>query len=303
MEQNYQNSVPEIRRLIDSAKNILVLTHRSPTLDSLAASLGLYLALSSLGKKAAVSCPDEPIVELANLVGVDKITNSLIGKNLIVSFPYLEGSIEKVSYNIEGEKFNLVIEPRGESLSFSENAVQFSFSGGNPDLIFVVDTPNLLELGSLNQADVFSGNTIVNIDYHRENTNFGKINIVDQNALGSAEIVSLLLYDLKINLDQDAAANLFLAIQKMSNNFSASRLSANTFEAAAVCLRAGAKREEGQRPVSQRPPIRQTFPPLPQFRPSVAQPPITIEPKQTQTSPEAPPDWLKPKIYKSSTLL
>jgi len=311
MDQNYQNTLIELHHLIDSSKKVLVLTHQKPTLDSLASSLVFYLSLPPLGKEVTVACPDLPTVELSNLVGVNKIGNSLGGKNLIISFPYIDGSIEKVSYNIDKDKFNLVIEPRGESLAFQEEAVQFTYGGGNTDLIFVIDTPNLSDLGSLNQQDVFSGKPVVNIDCHNGNTNFGKINIVDPNTSGTAEIVTLLFHDLKINLDPDGATNLFSAISQTSNNFSSERTLANTFEAASICLQSGAKREiqkfqpvvpsPQSQSVIQRQPQPQPTVPTPQLRSPQSTSPIGGG--QRQTPAETPPEWLKPKIYKSSTLL
>ena len=65
------------------------------------------------------------------------------GKNLVISFPYQEGSIEKVSYNIENDKFNLVIEPRENYPVITPEMIKYSYGGGNTDLIITVGTSQL----------------------------------------------------------------------------------------------------------------------------------------------------------------
>ena len=100
------------RELIEKSQDILIVTHEHPTADSIGSSLSLMLGLISLGKKVTVVCPDQVTVELSNFIGVNKIVSDVSKQNFTISLDYVEGSIEKVSYNIEGEKFNLVIEPR-----------------------------------------------------------------------------------------------------------------------------------------------------------------------------------------------
>ena len=105
----------QIRGLLEQAKSVAIIASPQPSIDAVAASLALYLALSATGKTVSVISTAPMTVEFSHLVGVDKIVNTIgtgDGRNMVISFPYQEGSIEKVSYNIEQETFNLVIEPR-----------------------------------------------------------------------------------------------------------------------------------------------------------------------------------------------
>src|SRR3989304_5541993 len=98
-------NVEKIRELVGKSTDILILTHENPTPDSIGSSLALYLGLSGLGKRVTIVCPDAMTVELSGFVGVNKVGGELGRKNFIISLDYIEGAIEKVSYNIEGERF------------------------------------------------------------------------------------------------------------------------------------------------------------------------------------------------------
>lgn len=340
------NLIPEqtdqIRNLIDQAKEVLILLPSNPPVDFVAASLSLYLSLISRGKQVNVTCPSAMTVEFNHLIGVDKISNkinSAQGRNLVISFPYQEGAIEKVSYNIEDNFFNLVIEPRKDFSPITPEAIKYSSSGGNIDLIFTIGITGLSEINNLsNIKELINEKPIVNIDINPQNNNFGRINIVNQNLSSTCEILISLFSSLSLNIDADIASNLLMGITFGSNNFSSPQTSASTFEAAAVCLKHGAQIVKAG---FQKEPI--AFPKLtntslkttalntnipastpvtpvqtntlnqPSMRPSFMKPQPKIKIFSPNKRPvntigdkpisDTPPDWLKPKIYKGSTLL
>lgn len=269
-------NIATLQNLITSANQILILTKESPTFDGLAASLSLYLALNAGGKKVNLCCATPTTVEFNHLVGIDKISQSLPSKNFIISLDYAEGTIEKVSYNIAGDKFNLVIEPKPGASLFSEDKVHYSSGAVSPDLLFILDCPSLEKLGKFynENPDIFTRN-VVNLDYHQENSGFGKMNFVDPMAFSVSEMMIFLLKNLGVQITQDMANNLLAGITSATDAFSSAKSGAGSFEAAAICLRAGAKRGSVN------------------FRPTPA--------GSLAESSEAPSDWLKPKILKSSS--
>lgn len=171
-----QTMLEEIKKLIEEAKEILIVTHEKPTGDSIGSSLAVYLGLLSLGKNVSVLMPDAMTVEFSNFIGADKIKQSLGNKNFVISLNYQEGSIEKVSYNIEGDKFNLVIEPRGGFETFNEKDVSYSYGGGHCDLMIAIDTIHLGGLGAVYEQnkELFASKPIINIDHHKDNALYGK---------------------------------------------------------------------------------------------------------------------------------
>lgn len=343
------NQVNQTRMLLEGAKSILIAISANPTLDNVASGLALYLALSTAGKQVSLVCPTPMTVELNHLIGVDKIASSVnsgSGRNLVISFPYEEGSIEKVSYNIENDTFNLVIEPREGFSQITQEMMRYTYSGGNTDIIVTLGIAKMFDLDHFYSANqnFFNEKTIINIDINQQNTNFGKVNLVDSSVSCTSELMTTLISQLGLTYQEDIATNLLTGLTDGSSNFASAATTAMTFEAAAICLKNGARKPGSTSPrpsvspfpspqyqsasnnPAQSPPsappafdksARMPYPKQPSSQPSPvisgpfkgrSQPPKSIPPQNTapmkeSTHPETPPDWLKPKIYKGSTLL
>ncbi len=274
--------ISALQPIIDGAQNIVILLPETATRDAVASALALYLSLSQSQKQVTIGYPKQPIVGWSHLVGLNKLTTKLGNKNFVISLDYQEGAIEKVSYNIEGNKFNLVIEPRPGAPQFDEKKVSYSYSGMNADVIIAVETPTRQALGAFytENKNLFEEKPVVVVDNHTQNAQFGKINVVRPTAT-IAEIVYQLLNDLHLPIDMDIASNLFDGLITGSRNFTHQAVTAETFEIAAELLKSGAQR-------------RQTPPPLG----SAEERPFTEGVFTSSESPQPPPDWFKPKIFK-----
>lgn len=359
--QNYSpTSSHDIKQILDSSQEILILLRRDPVFDAVSSGLAFFLSLSSSGKRVSIACPSPMTVEFNRLVGIDKVSQSLAdgGRNLIVSFPYVEGSIEKVSYNIENDVFNLVIEPREGYPTITPEKLSYSFGGGTYDCIITIGVTTLAELDSIyfQNQKLFSEKPVVNIDINPANTRFGKINTVEQNYSSYCELVTNLINVLNLRFDADIATNLLAGITYATNNFMSSSSGVSAFETAAILMRSGARRLDVGMPSAQPQPQPYQFPTQPSYQPPPPpaspstlqsqyqqqytqplrqpmqqaqptqqqtqrpQPQIRLQPQKGQIQPQsqpqqpgpnkqqkkqdqAPPDWLKPKIYKGSTLL
>lgn len=325
---DYETALQKAKDLVTSAKEIVIVTHTNPTMDSMGGSLALLLGLVSLGKKATVVCPDAMTVGLSSFVSADKVVRDFGRKNFVVSLDYVDGSVEKVSYNIEGKKFNLVVEHRPGFEPMTSDKVQYSYQGISADLIISVDTLTLATLGSAYEQhkDLFTTKQIINIDFHNQNVNYGAINLVDPGASSTSELVAEFLATLGVKLTTDIATNLLNSIYDATNNFQNANVTSMAFEVASVCLKAGAKRfaymnngqAKGSPAASTTIPVSQTTSSEPIMSASPAQSTSQVatqpigEPIKTSVQPEVPQekkseqppsDWLKPKIFKSSSLL
>lgn len=239
--QNIDRELNLISELITKNNSGIIAIPAKPTPDAIAAGTALYMALTKMGKTVSLICAQAPETDIS---GADKITTSINtgGNNLVVSFPYKEGAIDKVDYNIQNGKFNLIIIPREGQSKLNPKDVDFSYSGGKIEFIITVDTPNLNSLGDIytkNQS-TFDGKNIVNIDRHLINNNFGTINLVVKSAAATSELVLKVLQNMKVQLDKDIATNLYAGIVAATNNFSSYSVNADTFETVADLLRAGA---------------------------------------------------------------
>ncbi len=310
----FQDDFQQTQQIIQQAKDILIVTHERPNADAIGSSLALYLGLKGIGKNVIIACPDPMIVEFSRFIGVNKIVQKIGKRNFVISLDYVEGSIEKVSYNIEGNKFNLVIEPREGFDTFSEEKVSFHHAGTPADVIVAVDTIHLGGLKDLyeKEKELFASKPLINIDRHSNNMRFGTINIVHPQASSTAELVYAMLDVLQINITQDIATNLLNAVYEATRSFTVNNLSPESFELAAAAVRAGGRRfptQQKKEQISEELPKEETAVTIPPEHRGVPMHYVShsIEQKnddhQQQNQPqEAPVDWLRPKIFKSSNL-
>lgn len=329
---DFSNDITKIKELLDKSPEVLIVMHERPTFDSVGSALALSLGLTSLGKKVTVACPDPMTVELSSFVGVNKIVTELGKKNFVISLDYVDGSIEKVSYNIEGDKFNLVVEPRVGFESFSQDKVHFSHAGTAANLIIAVDTIHLGGLKKLYESDkeLFASKPVINIDRHPNNAHYGHTNMVNPQASSTVEVVAQLLAGLGVKLTEDIATNILNALYGATNNFQNGNVTATAFELAGACMKVGGKRfgtkttvdslqstvkqseivEEAQKQtiVEEQKAVETQATQDEVGTHEAKEAPVTSSHPESEGAPVAepsgvtPPDWLKPKIFKSSNL-
>jgi nanoRNase/pAp phosphatase (c-di-AMP/oligoRNAs hydrolase) len=290
--------------ILEKANDVLLVTHERPTADSVGATLALYLGLTGMGKKVTVVCPDPIIVGLSNFVGANKFISEVGKKNFVISLDYTEGSIEKVSYAIEGDRFNLVIEPRAGHGPFSQDNIKYFYQGASPDVIIAVDT---IHLGGLKKAyesekELFATKPIVNIDRHPNNAQYGQVNLVDPKASSTAEVAAQLLSHLGVALTPDIATNLLNAVYEATNLFRARNVTPIAFELVAACMKAGGKRfNEETKETPEELPVKEAAVTPPTEMAAAPLVPQEGAPREAPEVKEAPADWLKPKIFRSSS--
>lgn len=284
----------EIKKTLDASQSVFVLLPENPSFDATAAALSLFLSLREAGKSILIGAPTKMRVEFKNLVGLDRVTERIGNRNLIISFDYAEEAIEKVSYNVEDGKFNLVIEPKSGHPPLDSQRVSFSYEGIEANTIFVIGARRLEDLSHLYEKDRTAINraTIVNIDNRTANTNFGRHNLIIPSAAAVSEIIFQLLRKLNLPLDIDIAGNLLTGIEAQTQNLQSPFTGPETFEAVATLMRSGAKRSS-----TPPHPLRQ-FMPRPPTTPGLTQEMLmrraTVPPQPT--APFPPTQFAEPKL-------
>jgi len=89
---------------------------------------------------------------------------------------------------------------------------------GNFDAVFAVDCGDFFRVGNGHEKLKEKG-PIVNIDHHDTNDAFGYINIVDERASSTAELIYLVLKGLDIPIDADMAINIYTGIFTDTGSF------------------------------------------------------------------------------------
>ena len=235
--------------LINTAKDILVVSHQNPDGDALGSTLALKLVLEKLGKKATVAIPDKPSGLFAFMPRISDIETSVdTSKDLIINLKLAHASFDKIGYkrNEEDESIDVVITPKEGK--FEAEDVTVNASSQNFDLIIVVDTPNIERLGSLAEpADIFYEVPTINIDHHPANEKFGKVNWIELVATSTAEMLVSLIEALgrdKNLLDEDIATALLTGLIYDTSSFQNVNTTPKSLTIAAQLVAAGAHQQE-----------------------------------------------------------
>lgn len=307
---------PITQTLANSSEVVIVVT-QNPTYDMMASALAMYLTLKSNQKNVEIACPSAMVVEFSRLVGLDKVKSSVGNKNLVVSFDYLQDSIEKVNYHVEGKKFNLVIQPKKGTKPLDANNVSYSYSGLQADVIFAIGAKSYNDLGDIYSKNQLAFDNAYTISINQTlETHFTQTAITDSNASSHSEITVWLLEKLGYMPENDAASNLLSGIDHATNRFSAPNTPGTAFMAAGKLIQNGAVRQSTiTRPKAPNVPMPRDLHPDMQktlLRPMSVEDSKNTTPDEqfdqtinpaapTQTTP--PKDWLEPKIFSGSSKL
>lgn len=241
----------KIKDLINQHQSTGVLVGPNPSLDEMAAGLGMYLVLLKMGKDASVVCPTDPNVGISSLVGIDRVQKSFAagGGNgdLTVSFPYKEGEIEKVSYTLDGGKLNIQVKAGPQGLNFQQSDVQFvraSAGGAAPSLVFMIGISHPQAVASVFDINANPTTSVINIDNKEDNEKYGTaLNVSSRFSSVSEEVADFVtLLEPQVELDVDTCQNLMTGILYATKEFTAPNTSYLAFEMAGILMKKGAKR-------------------------------------------------------------
>jgi len=243
------SSEQRIFNSIEQAKNILITFPIDWNGDALASGLALYLYLKKMNKNVTIAAGriDGAKNELYKfLPGFSEIKNSL--KNLakfIVSLDITNAKVDQIKYVVDKNTLNFIISPKEGW--FTRDDVRTSTSGYEYDLIVAVNSPDLESLGEIydQNVDFFYKTTVVNIDHHPGNEEFGQINFVELNAVSVSEILFELFKDYRAELiDEDIATCLLTGIIYKTKSFKTPNLTPHALAVTSELIRIGGRREE-----------------------------------------------------------
>jgi len=304
----------QVNNFINKVNKIGIAMGKNPGIDELAGALALYLSLEKEGKNVSIACPSEPLVEHSVLFGIDKIKSSFdeASGDMVVSFPYQEGEIEKISYTLEDGFLNIVVKAGEEGLSFSEKDVIFKRSAGNPELLFVIGTPRLSDLDRIFDPQALKDTAVINIDNKADNQGFGDIVLASPSFSSVSEKVSDLMLSLNFTIDPDIAQNLFMGIENATSSFQDPKTSSLAFEMAGLLMKKGARRKNASSVKVEEileetssvfsPKKSGSFEEIKKEERGDRKGQSSGSSRETGRQGKNPPiDWLTPKIYKGST--
>jgi nanoRNase/pAp phosphatase (c-di-AMP/oligoRNAs hydrolase) len=307
-----QQTLQSFQSQLNNVTNVLIVLKPNPNFDMVSSAVSMALSMEKMQKKVTVFCPTPLTVEFGNLVGINKVREQVGNKNLVVTIKgYSKAGVDKVTYNVEGEDFNLIVVPKAGTPPFDPKNIVYNYTGVDAEMIVTIGIQSLDQLGDFYQREkeFFAKTPIANVDADLTNANYATFNLTNQAASSVIEISGYLLQYLKYQVDSDIATNTFYGLMEATNNLSDSKVRAETYELIGIMLRMGARRIQVMQflgaqilaPEQQIPNMTPVQSVQPNFIPQ-QQTPVTQPVNQPASTVNPPADWTQPKIYKGGSL-
>jgi hypothetical protein len=233
------------QQLVDklkTANNVLVTVSRDPSVDQLAACLGLTLLLNKQGKHTAAVFSGQVPSTLEFLKPEDtleKNTDSL--RDFIIALD--RAKADKLRYKVEDNVVRIFITPYKTSIS--QEDLEFSEGDFNVDLVIALGVHKQEDLDEAitSHGRILHDATVTSINTTPDG-GLGTINWYDPQASSLCELVTELTTALDDKLlDNQIATALLTGIVAETNRFSNDKTSSQTMSASSTLMAAGANQQ------------------------------------------------------------
>ncbi len=236
------NPKNQIAEKLKEANNVLVTVSANPTIDQLAAAIGLTLLLNKMDKHAsAVFSGQVPstIEFLRPDDTIEKNTDSL--RDFIISLD--KSKADKLRYKVEDKMVKIFITPYRTSIT--DQDLIFSQGDFNVDVVvgIGVKVREDLDQAIISHGGILHDATVVSINT-AEVGSIGSINWVDAQASSLCEMIAAQAEVIKSGLiDAQIATALLTGIVAETDRFSNAKTTSNTMNASAKLMAAGANQQ------------------------------------------------------------
>lgn len=236
---------PEEKQVVDRLKetnNILVTVKTDPTIDQLAACLGLTLALNKAGKHAtAVFSGKVPsaIEFLEPEKTLEATTDSL--RDFIISLD--KAKADKLRYKVEDNVVKIFITPYKTAITSDD----FEYSQGDFNVEAVValgvHAQSDLDIAITSHGRILHDATVITINTE-PGADLGTLAITDQKASSLSEVVTILLQNFdKEVFDEQIATALLTGVVSETERFSNEKTTPTTMSVSSILMTAGANQK------------------------------------------------------------
>jgi nanoRNase/pAp phosphatase (c-di-AMP/oligoRNAs hydrolase) len=239
MDQNIKQQIIES---INGTTNVLVTVSSNPSVDELAACIGLTLVLNKLGKHATAVFSGKVPSTLEFLKPDETLeTNTDSLRDFIISLD--KSKADKLRYKVEDEVVKIFITPYKTSIG--QKDLEFSQGDFNVDVVVALGVHKREELDKAIVAHgrILHDATVVCVN-HDQVSNLGVYNWQDAEASSLCEMVVDLAETIKPdNFDAQMATSLLTGIVAETARFSNEKTSPRTMSLAAKLMAAGANQQ------------------------------------------------------------
>ncbi len=239
-DQNQQKQT--VVEKLKAANNILVTVSTNPSVDQLAACIGLTLLLTKMGKHATAVFSGqvpETLEFLKPEQTIEKNTDSL--RDFIIAID--KAKADKLRYKVEDEVVKIFITPYRSSIG--EKDLIYSQGDFNVDVVMALGVRQQQDIDTAITAHgrILHDATVISVNNTPDN-NIGSVNWQDISASGVSELVSSLAGDLGSNLfDGQIATALLTGIVAQTDHFGNQKTTPYTMTMSATLLAAGANQQ------------------------------------------------------------
>ncbi len=240
-----QDNTPPRQQIVErlrQANNVLVTVSNNPSVDQLAACIGLTLVLNKLGKHATAvfsGAVPSTIEFLQPEKTIEKNTDSL--RDFIIALD--KGKADKLRYKVEDKFVKIFITPYKTSLS--EKDLEFSQGDFNVEVVIALGVHQREELDQAITAHgrILHDATVISIN-NQNTSQLGVINWAETSASSLSELLVGLSETLQPGIiDAQMATAYLTGIVAETKRFSNPKTSAVTMGIASQLMRAGANQQ------------------------------------------------------------
>lgn len=235
------------RRIIDkirSSENILVALSRDPSVDEMAAAIGLTMFLDGLQKHTTAIYSGNTPDALQFLQPADTFeTNTDSLQDFIIALS--KDKADHLRYKLDGDFVKVYITPYKTVLS--ENDLEFSHGDYNVDLVLALGVPQATDLDAAlsEYGRIMHDATTVDITCDAPGR-FGEIEWSDPGASSVSEMITKLIFTMQGKdavVDKEIATALLTGIVAATGRFSNDRTNSDTMQLASKLMSMGADQQ------------------------------------------------------------
>jgi nanoRNase/pAp phosphatase (c-di-AMP/oligoRNAs hydrolase) len=241
--QEGPNSKQQIVDQIKQSTNILVTVGVNPSVDALAAALGLTLMLIKLDKHATAVFSGVVPPAISFLEPGKTFENNVDSlRDFIIALD--KEKADRLRYKVENDVVRVFITPYRTRIT--EKDLQFSQGDFNVDLIVALGVENQKDLDQAIAAHgrILHDATVVTINAGSQKSSLGSIDWQDSNASSLSEMLASMAESLKTGiLDQQISTAMLTGIVSSTERFSNRRTTPRVMTISAQLMAAGANQQ------------------------------------------------------------
>lgn len=237
----------------ESVQKVLIFVPAHADVDACAAAMGWAEVLREQEKEVEVVSPRGLRVSSDDLPGVEELSHELGAENLIIALPHDERRVSQVTSHVgeQSGKIYITIRPATGVRPLDAEDVEISHGGVSADVLVLVGVNDIAELEPFASEYFELFSQVPSLVMVKNGApEFGSIRLAGEYGSTVSEESTQLFLQLGWEVNAVAATALLRGVELATEYLSSPLATAETFEAVAALLRAGAKRLRHTTPVS-----------------------------------------------------